>query len=273
MTDTLLFRRKIRVVVDTIEITDLHMTVQVKKSLKPEPNTAELKIWNLNPDHRSYLEQRKTSTVLIEMGYVDGISTIFLGDLRNATSVDEGPDIVTSLTSGDGEKAIRSARINVSLKKDTKPDQVLRSVAESLGVNQGNLDQAIAQFTGQGIRNHFTQGTVITGSAYREMTNICKSFGLTWSVQNGALQILALRQTLENSAVRLAADTGLIGSPTVNKDGVVSAKMLLAPDVFPGRKLVLESARLKGQYRIESCQYTGDTAGNDWYIDLQGKRY
>lgn len=273
MADIPLRDRRIRVVVDTIEITGLRITFKVSKSLKPEPNTAELRIWNLNETHQSALEQLQTAKVLIEAGYKAGTSVLFLGDLRTAKSVTEGPDTVTALSSGDGEKAVKKARVNVSLGKTTTPDQVLRAIAEAMGVDKGNLDQAVSNLKSSGISNHFTEGTVISGSAYREMTAVCRSVGLSWSIQDGKLQCLPLRTSLDGTAVKLSKDTGLIGSPTVDNDGVMSCRMLLIPDIIPGRKLVLEAERLKGQYRVEACAYSGDTHGGDWYIDAQAKRY
>lgn len=272
MADTLLFGRAIRVVVNTIEIKDLAMTFRVHKTLKPEPNTAELTVFNLNPDHRSALEQLKTATVLIEAGYVGGTSTLFLGDLRTAISTTENTDVVTKLSSGDGEKAVKKARVKASLKKGSAtPQKVLELIAKGLGVGAGNLGTALSQLGG--VANCFSEGAVISGSAYREMNSVCKTLGLTWSIQNGSLQILALRKALDGQAVLLSKDTGMIGSPTVDNDGVLTATMLLAPDVFPGRKLVLDSVRLKGQYRIETCDYSGDTHGQDWYCKLEAKRY
>jgi hypothetical protein len=274
MADVELFDRRIRVVVSTIEIKDLDMAFRVKKSLKPEPNTADLTIWNLNPDHRSALEQLKIAPVMIEAGYKGGVSTLFLGDLRTATTTHEGTDYISRLGSGDGEKKIKKARINVSLKKGAAtPAKVLEAVARSLGVGEGNLSQAMSQIQGAGIANHFAEGVVISGSAFREMNSICRSLSLTWSIQGGKLQILPLKTALEGQAIVVSERTGMIGSPTVDNDGVLSVKMLLAPDVFPGRKIVLEAERLKGQYRIESCSYSGDTHGGDWYIDIEAKRY
>ncbi len=248
------------------------MTFRVHKSLKPEPNTAELTVFNLNPAHRSALEQLKTASVLIEAGYEGGTSTLFLGDLRTAISVDEGPDIVTKLSSGDGEKATKTARVKVSMKKGVaNPQKVLETIAKSLGVGSGNLKQALGQLGG--LANCFSEGAVLSGSSFREMNSVCKSLGLSWSIQNGKLQILTLRKALDGQAIKLSKDTGMIGSPTVDNDGVLTCCMLLAPDVFPGRKLVLDGRRLKGQYRIESCDYSGDTHGQDWYIKIEAKRY
>lgn len=274
MADVRLFKRSIRVVVSTIEIRDLDMTYQVHRSLKPEPNTAELTILNLNPDHRSALEQMKFAPVQIDVGYEDGTSTLFLGDLRTAMTVHEGPDFITRLSSGDGEKAVKKSRAAITLKKGVaRPDTVLEAVARSIGVGEGNLKQAVDRIKAAGFPNHFSEGAVVSGSAFREMNAICKSLNLTWSIQNNALQILPLGVALAGQAIVVSPNTGMIGSPTVDNDGVLHVKTLLIPDLFPGRKLVLESERLKGQYRVESCSYSGDTSGGDWYIDIEAKRY
>lgn len=268
-----LFKRVIRVVIDTIEIKDLDMVFAIKKNLKPEPNTCDLKVYNLNPTNRSAIEQKGSAAVLIEAGYEQGTSILFLGDLRTSISVTAGEDIITALSCGDGEKKIRTSRINVAVKRQTKTTDVLKMVAKAIGVGDGNLTDAIKKLTANGVADIFVEGTVISGSASREMTAICRSLDLIWSVQDGRLQILPRKQALDGEAILLSPQTGLVGSPTIDKDRVLSARMLLIPDVFPGRKMVLDSARLKGQYRIEECAYSGDTSENDWYIDVKAKAY
>lgn len=273
MADIQLFRRKVTVTIDTLQLIGFDMTFAVKKDLKPQPNTCDLKVFNLTEEHRSAIEQKKTAQVQVEAGYENGTSILFLGTLRTSLSVWQGPDCITALSSGDGEKAIQTARVNIPVKKNTKTPDVLKAVAKALGVGDGNLNSALAKLKASGIGDFFSQGTVLTGSASREMTAICRSCGLTWSIQDGKLQILPLRQSLDGTAINLSPDTGLIGSPTVDNKGVMSCKMLLIPDVLPGRKLVLKSDRLKGQYRIEEVNSSGDTASTDWYHDIKAKRY
>jgi len=279
-----LYARKAIVTIQTLQIQGanggdstgaggLDLKFSVKRNLKPQPNTCDLTVFNLNAAHRSQIEQLKTAKVQVEAGYENGTSVIFNGDLRTSLSVWDGPTVSTALSSGDGEKAIRTARISVSVKKGSKTADVLRAIAAALGVGQGNLNAAVSKLTSAGFANLFTVGTVLTGSASREMTNVCRSSGLTWSIQNGALQLLPLRQFLDGTAIMLTPKTGMVGSPTVDNDGLMSVKMLMMPDVIPGRKIVIQSDRLQGQYRIEEVTTTGDTAGTDWYHDVKGKRY
>lgn len=279
-----LFSRKAIITIDTLQIQGatggdaqgaggLDVKFSIKRNLKAQPNTCDLTIYNLNPDHRSQIEQKKVARVQVEAGYQSGTSVLFVGDLRTSLSVWEGPDCITSLSSGDGEKAIRTARVKVSIKKGTQTGDVLKALAAALGVGQGNLNSAVSKLQAAGVGSIFSMGTVLSGSASKEMTNVCRSSGLTWSIQNGALQLLPLKTALDGTAINLTPQTGMIGSPTVDNNGVLSTKMLLMPDVFPGRKLVIKSDRLQGQYRIEEVNSSGDTSSTDWYHDIKGKRY
>lgn len=292
-----LLDRAITVTVGTIQIRDLAMSFKVKRTLKPEPNTADITIWNLNADHRRQLEQlqiaeipikadKKSGAVplkkggpgiilcQIEAGYTSGTSVLFVGDLRTGYSPHEGPQYKTVLTTGDGETKIRTARISTSLAKGAaNPAAVLKAVAKALGVGDGNLTKAVQQVQAAGISNHFSEGWTASGSVFREMNAICRTCGLTWSVQNGVLQILPLGKALEGTALDVSESTGMVGSPTVGVDGVLKVKTLLIPDVIPGRLLVLKSEALSGNYRIESVESTGDTHGTAWYHSIVAKRY
>lgn len=281
MAGVALFRRRCRVVVDTIEVVPLEadpskaLTVRfvVHKSLTPEPNKAEIHIFNLNPDHRAQLAAKPDVPVLLEAGYQEGSSCIFLGKLRSVETVRDGADIRTSLQSGDGELEYKTGRVSVSVKKNTPTDVALREIAKALGVDEGNLSDAVTKIKANALGQMFSGGTVIHGQAARKMTDVCRSAGLTWSIQDGKLQFLGLREALKGEAILLTPETGLVDSPTVDPKGVLKARMLMAPDVFPGRLLVLKSASLEGQYRIEKTTHTGDTNGNDWFVDVEARKY
>lgn len=270
-----LFGRVAILTIGTVEIRDLRISFSVEASIKPQPNKATIQVYNLNPDHQSQIEQLGSVPVRLDVGYLGGTQTIFLGDLRTCPTVKDGPDLITVVESGDGEKAVQTSRVSVSVAKGTNTDKVLKDVALAIGVDPGNLEDAARKirtaFPGSG--GIFPAGTVLTGSAAREMSSICKSLNLEWSIQKGKLLILERGKALEAEAVSLSKYSGMIGAPTVDNKGILSVSSLMNPEIFPGRLLVLDGDRLQGQYRIEDCAYTGDTRTNDWRIDMHGKRY
>lgn len=259
-----------------LQVKDLRIAFKISKSLKPEPNKAEIKVWNLNQTNRLFLEQQAEATLIpvqLEVGYALGTSVIYQGELRSTNTIIDGPDYITTIGSGDKEDQCRKARCQVSFKRETTADQVILGVAKSLGVSEGNLTDAVKTLKFSTLGQLFAEGTVITGSAAREMTNLCHSVGLSWSIQDGKLQLIPLTKTLAGTAVKLTPSTGLVDSPSVDKKKVLSCKCLIQPDIIPGRLIVIESVNHSGGYRVEEVDYIGDTHGTDWYCDIKAKKY
>jgi hypothetical protein len=278
---SLLFDRRATVTVDTIRFTALDFSFRIEKSLKPEPNTCELEIFNLSEEHASRLELLAPKTgkraiqgipCKIEAGYKDSVSQLWLGDLRTVETVVDGPDTVTRLSSGDGEKAWQNARLHVSYGPKTPIETALRAVARALGVGEGNLGKVVSKLkiAGSAI---FPMGAVISGSASRELVEIARSADLEVSIQDGALQFLDRGRALAGQAIRLAPETGMIGSPTVDNEGVLTVESLIIPDLKPGALIVVEGKRVKGNFRATKCTWSGDTAGADWTITTEAERY
>lgn len=266
-----LFGRAWRITISTVQIEASRCSFTIARSLRPEPNTAEVRVWNLAPNTRQALELLDGVPVKIEAGYEAApLSTLYLGELRRARTHREGVDLVTEIASGDGEQKLRTARVKVSVAKNATTQDVLRKLVQALGVAPGNSAQAIQRLRLAGIGDLFSGGTVLYGSASREMSNVCRSCGLEWSVQDGALQLLPRAQALEGSAILLTARTGLVGSPTVDGKGRLSARSLLVPDMMPGRKVVVEAEHIKGAWRVDVANVTADTHGQDWYHDIEG---
>lgn len=282
-----LFGRRWRVQIRDIRTETLRCVFRVTKHLKPDPNTIDLKIYNLTEDHRKSLEnipERPKDTKLaalvsdltahnvvrLEAGYEDGMSQLYLGEVRAAHSSQDGPDVITEVASGDGEKDMQVTRISVPLGPKTSRDVALRAIVKALGCGEGNMDKAIESLNvpeGEG----YAAGGVLYGSAADEMEAFCKAAQLDWSIQDGKLLLLDRGAALAGTALSLSSETGLIGSPAVDSKGIVTAKTLMIPDLFPGRAVVFDAKSLKGGYRVEECTYQGDTHGAEWYIEIKCK--
>lgn len=268
----MLYDRDYTITIDMVQIRALRCVFSVKRTLKSQANTVDLKVYNLNPTHRQSIAALTSATVQIDAGYVGQTSTIFLGDLRSHETRREGADLVTQLGAGDGEKAIQTKRVSQSLGKGSTPTQVLTALATALGVDPGNIGLALPKLAPFG--SMFSLGTVLSGSASREMTRVLRSVGYTWSIQNGKLQILGVREALAGTAVLLSAQNGLLDSPSIDKDGALNARSLMIPDMFPGRLLVLQAENLSGNFRVDETEHKGDThSQTPWDITIKAKKF
>ena len=64
-----LFGRRCSVQVDTLLLDGFDVAFEIKKSLAPKtPNAAELRVWNLNADHRKRLQELERGYVSVSAG-------------------------------------------------------------------------------------------------------------------------------------------------------------------------------------------------------------
>jgi len=264
-----LFRRAWTVSVGTLGLSAFDLRFEVRRTLSSKPNTAEIELYNLSETSRGQIAQAADGLVRLEAGYEEGKTLLFSGALREAKSTHEGVDWITKVSARDGGAQIRQARVLRSFGANARVEDVVKTLAETLGVGVGNASDALRAATLDRVGAYFPEGTVLSGSAATELDHLTRSVGLTWSVQDGVLQLLTRGRALQGQAVRLTSDTGLVDTPTVSRGGKVQAKALLIPDLTPGRRVQIESRTVTGVYRVAAVAYRGETRGQDWYADLE----
>lgn len=252
----------------------LRVTFRVTRNLKSEPNEAEIKLYNLAPDSRAALEQPKTVPVLLEVGYHAEVHSIFNGKMRNAVTMRDGASIITTLTTGDGDQAVGGGRAFVNVPAKVTPAQLLEFASKGIqaaGIGIGNLQAA----QGQATATFGGPARTLHGSAERVFTDVCTMNGMNWSIQDGNLQVLKIGANVkqEAGAVKLSSDTGLIGSPSVDTKGIMKCKALIQPGLLPGLPVIIDGEFVKGAYRIEEVEFTGDTWDTDWYVEVTARKW
>lgn len=252
----------------------LKVTFRVELTLSRDLNSAEVSIYNLSKTSRGFLSAGGLGAgasvpTSISAGYVDNISQIFLGDLEYGRSFRNGADWITTLQSQDGAVASTS-RISESFKK-IKIGEVLRQLTERLGTNLGNAAEKALAGPQRGNVTEYIKGVVLHGNVIDEVDRIARQMGLRFSIQAGEARFLTPTETLSGKAILVTEDTGLVGSPEPGEDGIVSARMLLQPQILPGLRVKIQSAEIDGFFRVERAVYAGDTWGQDWYTDIEAK--
>lgn len=248
----------------------LRVQFQVELSRAKSANTAEVAVYNLAEQTRARVAEKDILTE-IEAGYSGQSSVIFRGKLDAGKSVRDGVDWVTSFQSTDGGKELRQSRINTSFKKASVLE-VFKTVASSMGVGLGNAVEKLAAGNVRGAMTQFANGIVLSGPSQKELDRLAKTFGYSWSIQAGQLQLLGPGDAIEpGDAIVVDSRHGMVGSPESGENGVVEVRSLLIPHLTPGRVVALSSEQISGFYRVEKVTFQGDTHGTDWYADLELK--
>lgn len=262
---------------DAFEITQMAVRFKVEKSLAKEPNKAEVTIVNLGDDARSEL-LKLPLRVHVEAGYVDtGPRLLFVGDvLKGSASKRTETGWETTLRLGDGQRAFAGARVNRSYAPATPMRTILRDAARSMGLDlppEIASDRALDAAPG---------AVLLDGYASDELGRLLASYGYTWSMQNGKLQILRDEQPNNEFEIPINQGDGMIGSPELEVPKPVKGKSkkkrgtklkvstLLYPEIYPGRRIRVTSIEIDNAlFKVDKVTHDGDTHGQNWQTDVE----
>lgn len=123
-------------------------------------------------------------------------------------------------------------------------------------------------FTGQ-IKN-----AVLNGSPMEQAQQAAKQAGAELIVDDGALVLLKPGMARSGNAVLLNKDSGLIGYPTFNNNGI-SLKCLYNPAIVYGGIVRVQSIvpKASGDWRVTKVTHklaAYDTGGGDWFTEIEG---
>jgi hypothetical protein len=253
---------------------DLKIEFDIAKSISSTENAALIKIWNLNEGHRNALG-KELDDITLEAGYQppgggDNIGILFKGQIRDVEHRREGPDIVTYLSNGEGDKAFRKATISKTYPAGTEVKEVVEDVYKEL--EKEGIDRGEWKFPED--LPKFRRPYAAVGSAKREMDVLSRGFGFYWSIQNGVCEIIP-RDGKIGTVVLISPETGLVGTPTITDNGV-RAVALLNPEIRPNRPVRIQSHTLEmnaqdGEYRVSEARYTGDNREGDFFVAITGE--
>lgn len=255
-------------------IDGLRVKFTVKRTLDPSPNESTIQVFNLSPHRRAEL-QRKGTKVVLQAGYEDGVGQIFSGDARRVENIHEGPNWITKFTLGDGERAFKFARLSETFAPGATVETVVRALAGAMKLDPGNAVEATRAAVGPGGLDQYATGYAFHGRAADGLNEVFRSLGLTWSIQDGRLQVLRRADVAVGETVLVSPSSGLIGSPAFgtpkekDQEPRLTVKSLLQPSVRCGGRIAVESRAVKGQFKVHTLTHEGDTAGGEWYSVIE----
>lgn len=261
----------------------LTISFDIRKDLTTETNKCRIQVYNLS-SATSKLMERDDSVCLLEVGYSEdiGLRRIFVGEITQASSKYDGSgNKITELYLSDGQKAIRDCVVSLSYADKVSRQKVVDDIAAEMGLLTSYAEGL--EFTS------FANGFSFIGAGRVCLDKVCAGTNLRWSIQNNVLQIIQTGDSTKVQALRLAADSGLIGYPERIIKGVKRANKLklskrksrsdrkagwrltclLQPTLNPGDLVYVESKTITGWYKIESLHHTGDYSGQNWYSEIE----
>lgn len=241
------------------------LNFSVIKTDTSEPNTARVEIYNLSPESRSYLLTEGLDLIL-SAGYQDAERVIFRGDLDLVTHDTATHDKRTTIQGLDGKRA-RGRRVTRSYPEGSALRVIVDDLVDALGLPRGSV-LGLDTLTGQRV-----QGLAVAGPASRYLDTILASSGLSWSIQDGVLQVYPAGSAPSTQATLISPSTGLIGAPERTTEETPDGRKisglqvvtLLDPLAAPGLRVQVDSEAFKGVYRTRRVEHRGAIDGQGWY--------
>lgn len=259
------FGRQLKLVIGSdkksLEITNLRVTFEVKKTLTPEPNPAVIRIYNLNASHRNLLTSKEFNRASLSVGYEE-LRQIYAGDIVEANTLRDGEDFISELICGDGFKSYTSSVVNKTLSAGKSDAEILKENTQSMGIEIGVVDLPKDR--------QLPRGKVMFGDPRELLHKIAKNNDAQWSIQDGQMTVLPKDKVLaDNEGFVLSQETGMIGSPEKTDDGL-SLTCLCNPSLRIGGLVRVQSimSEYNGDYKITELSHEGDFLGDDWYSQI-----
>jgi hypothetical protein len=266
-----------------VDFSKLRIAFEVTKSIEAQPNPATIKIYNMSDANAAAIEAEYTD-VLLKVGYHQASSLIFVGNIQFVSHYRDGTDYITELTCGDGDRDYRNAHISVSLAAGTTDEDAVDQICGVMGYTRKGTIQVTSAAR--------LRGKVLHGQARDALTEIARTNGCNWSIQDGELQMVRNDTMLDaNTAEVINSDTGMLSAPERNDKGI-GVTTLLNPKIAVNSAIKLNNQEIKikhhktktlgkaktnkapvglnedGIYKVIKLAHIGDTRGPDWRTEI-----
>lgn len=209
----------------------LAIDFETESNRSKEPNKGIFNLYNLAESTRRDIEQNATG-IRCYAGYDDNVKLIFSGDVVYVRSPREGAEYVTQIQAGDGYKAFTKSVTSKTYASGTDKQIIIDQMAKDMG-----LVTKMAKDTIMGVT---TGATTFDGRTKDTLDGLLSDNGASYSIQDREIHIATIGKPVDNDAIVLRAETGLIEAPAVTDKGI-NIRAFLNPDIRPGKLIVVEA--------------------------------
>lgn len=280
----ILFGRKYRVIISDnngvgLDVSELHCTFKIEKSISETPNYSEVVIYNLSAGSENTVI-KEGAKIIVEAGYDNPqYGLIFTGDIvQPYREKEDGITYKLTLISQDGDLFMNRGIINTSYRAGQTP----RGTVEAIAAQSSNKAElgSISENLKQGA---LSRGKVLFGLSRDYLRQIAKSEEAAFFINDGKINLVKAVDLPKGETISLGPDSGLIGAPEQTDEGI-TAQCLLNPLLNLNKFVYIDNTLVQGMrvsndgklkqlegngvYRIIKLTHTGDTRGDTWYTEF-----
>jgi len=256
----LLFDRQASLIIDRLKFESEQFTFEFEIPFDDDttPNESTVKIYNLKDDTLNRI--KKGQKVTVNAGYKNDVGVVLSGYISKVTTDKTGLDRITTILVLDSQSIDDKKTIKKSYKRNIRASQIIRDLANSLG-----LKIAVLSLPNDRV---YKKGYVINGEVLAELEKVAKDCGAIVYINKSQTYIRSLKSG-DDTRFILKPDTGLIDSPSPFEEEDVTGytvKSLLQHRITTASIIRLESRQIKGTFRVKSG--THKWSGNDFITTM-----
>lgn len=194
-----------------------------------EPNTGECTIYNLQQSTRNAII--KDAKIEIFAGYNGIYRLISIGDIVTVSNRNPSTDWETKITWGDGQRAYLDTNFSKSYKEGVKVQTILDDLVNSFGIAVNTV----------GIEGQINGGLSVDGKTKDLLNSFTKDYGIEWTIQDEVVQVVNGGEPVDNEAILINIDTGLLEFPQISEKGIDFTAQLNT-DLRPNKLVEIQSA-------------------------------
>ena len=256
---------------NTKTIEGLACDVSVTKPGLPEKNSASVKIWGLKYEDMAQLNmlafkplESQHNLISIKAGEQgQNLSLVFAGEITSAfADFNAAPDVCMEFESDSGSYPHQIATPTTTVNGEAQADKLFTQFAAEAGYTYKN----------EGVTAS-VQNAWFPGSPIDKMGKLARDIGCELLIDDGAVVVMPAGQARAGNAALLSKDTGLIGYPTFNQDGIV-CKCIYNPGLQYGGLIKVESRvpRAAGVWKITKLSHSlsaYNPQGGPWESEVE----
>lgn len=255
---------------NTKVIRGLATDVSIERPGLPDKDKARVKIYNLPLQEMEQLTtlsfkplQVRKNIIRILAGDENNLSEVFNGDITSAFgNFNNAPDPVFEIEALCGYYASIQPSSPTSISGSTPVADVISKVAQQIGYS----------FINQGVTSSL-RNAVLNGSPMEQAINAAKQVGAQLLVNDSTMTLLNANEALSGNAVLLNKDTGMIGYPTFNNEGIIVKSLYNNAFKFNGLvKVESIVPKATGVWRITKLTHNlsaFNSQGGQWISEIE----
>jgi hypothetical protein len=228
-------------VANGIDLSQLRITFHVRQFDYNVPNTATIRVYNLN-DATALRIQKEFQYVTLQAGYDGGnYGQIFQGTIKQFKK--GRIDAITTFLEmfcSDGDQAYNFGTINTAVAAGQTYQQQLQTIQQALDPYLTNKQIAQIPLSANTGGLTLPRGRVLFGLAAARMNDVALSTQCSYKIVNGQIIFTSLTGFDPGAVIQLDVTTGLVLVPEATDNGI-EVTALLNPAIRCGRRVQINN--------------------------------